>query len=104
MKNEIKQELEAMHSFMDADATLCEQAGMDYGYEEMLQSNYKRIADKFNVTVEEVEAIDHSDLMRDLIAALNGDAYEEAQGIMCIIHNVGNAKLIEQAEYAASVL
>lgn len=55
---EIKEQLEWMHDFMDADATLCGMAGMSYDYEKHLEGSYKLIAQRLGVSVEEVRKAD----------------------------------------------
>ena len=47
-----------MHNFMDADENLCGCADIDYDYEKYLEDNYKIIAERLNVSVEEVRQID----------------------------------------------
>ena len=56
--NEIKEQLNLMHNFMDTDENLCGCAGIDYDYEKYLEDNYKIIAQRLNVSVEEVRRID----------------------------------------------
>ena len=56
--NEIKEQLNLMHNFMDADENLCGCAGIDYDYEKYLEDNYKIIAKRLNVSVEEVRRVD----------------------------------------------
>ena len=55
---EIKEQLNFMHNFMDAEETLCSCADIDYDYEKYLEDNYKIIAERLNVSVEEVRKID----------------------------------------------
>lgn len=55
---EIKKQLEWMHSFMDADATLCGMADMSYDYEKYLEESYQLIAQRLGVSVEEVRKAD----------------------------------------------
>lgn len=55
---EIKKQLEWMHDFMDADATLCGMAGIRYDYEKYLEESYKLIAQRLGVSVEEVRKAD----------------------------------------------
>lgn len=55
---EIKEQLEWMHDFMDADATLCGMAGIGYDYEKYLENNYQIIAKRLGVSVEEVREAD----------------------------------------------
>lgn len=43
-------------------------------------------------------------LIRELIAALNGDEYEIAASITQQINETGDAELIKQAEYINSIL
>ena len=43
-----------MHNFMDADESLCMSADISYDYEKYLEDNYKIIAERLNVSVEEV--------------------------------------------------
>lgn len=43
-------------------------------------------------------------LIRELIVALNGDAYEEAKSITEQIRATGDEELIKQAEYLNSIL
>ena len=50
---EIKEQLNMMHNFMDAGC-----ADIDYDYEKYLEDNYKIIAERLNVSVEEVRQID----------------------------------------------
>ena len=47
-----------MHNFMDADESLCMSANISYDYEKYLEDNYKIIAERLNVSVEEVKRID----------------------------------------------
>ena len=47
-----------MHNFMDADESLCMSADTSYDYEKYLEDNYKIIAERLNVSVEEVRRID----------------------------------------------
>ena len=56
--NEIKEQLNLMYNFMDADENLCGCADIDYDYEKYLEDNYKIIAERLNVSVEEVRQID----------------------------------------------
>ena len=51
---EIKEQLNLMHNFMDADENLCGCADIDYDYEKYLEDNYKIITKRLNVSVEEV--------------------------------------------------
>ena len=55
---EIKEQLTLMHNFMDADESLCMSADISYDYEKYLEDNYKIIAKRLNVSVEEVRRID----------------------------------------------
>ena len=55
---EIKEQLNLMHNFMDADENLCSCTDIDYDYEKYLEDNYKIIAKRLNVSVEEVRRID----------------------------------------------
>lgn len=55
---EIKEQLNLMHNFMDVDENLCGCADIDYYYEKYLEDNYKIIAERLNVSVEEVRQID----------------------------------------------
>lgn len=55
---EIKKQLEWMHSFMDADETLCDMAGISYDYEKHLEGSYRLIAQRLGVSVEEVRKAD----------------------------------------------
>ena len=55
---EIKEQLNFMHNFMDAEENLCGCAGIDFDYEKYLEDNYKIIAERLNVSVEEVRQID----------------------------------------------
>ena len=55
---EIKEQLTLMHNFMDADESLCMSADISYDYEKYLEDNYKIIAERLNVSVEEVRQID----------------------------------------------
>lgn len=108
MKNQIKQELKNMEAFMDADAQLTFEAGMDYDYEDICIENYKIIANRVGCTAEEVAAV-HDEmnkqrLMDELISALNGDAYADAQNAFEGIRMTGDSELIAKAEYAMAVL
>ena len=55
---EIKEQLNLMHNFMDADENLCGCADIDYDCEKYLEDNYEIIAKRLNVSVEEVRRID----------------------------------------------
>ena len=55
---DIKEQLTLMHNFMDADESLCVSANISYDYEKYLEDNYKIIAKRLNVSVEEVRRID----------------------------------------------
>lgn len=55
---EIKEQLEMMHNFMDADAYLCGMADMSYDYERYLEESYQLIAQRLGVSVEEVRKAD----------------------------------------------
>ena len=55
--NEIKEQLNLMYHFMDVDENLCGCADIDYDYEKYLEDNYKIIAQRLNVSVEEVRRI-----------------------------------------------
>lgn len=55
---EIKEQLTLMHNFIDADESLCGCADINYDYEKYLEDNYKIIAKRLNVSVEEVKRID----------------------------------------------
>ena len=55
---EIKEQLKLMHNFMDVDESLCLSADISYDYEKYLEDNYKIIAKRLNVSVEEVRRID----------------------------------------------
>ena len=55
---EIKEQLTLMHNFMDADESLCMSADISYDYEKYLEDNYKIIAERLNISVEEVRQID----------------------------------------------
>lgn len=57
-EKEIKKQLEWMHDFMDADATLCGMADMSYDYERHLEKSYQLIAQRLGVSVEEVRKVD----------------------------------------------
>ena len=46
--NEIKEQLNLMYNFMDADENLCGCADIDYDYEKYLEDNYKIIAKRLN--------------------------------------------------------
>lgn len=59
---EIKEQLNFMHNFMDAEENLCGCAGIDYDYGKYLEENYKIIAKRLNVSVEEVRKIDEKKL------------------------------------------
>ena len=54
----IKEQLTLMHNFMDVDESLCLSADISYDYEKYLEDNYKIIAKRLNVSVEEVRRID----------------------------------------------
>lgn len=51
---EIKEQLEMMYAFMDADAELCGKADMSYNYEERLEKNFQIISERLGVSVDEV--------------------------------------------------
>ena len=55
---EIKEQLNLMHNFMNTDENLCGCADINYDYEKYLEDNYKIIAKRLNVSVEEVRQID----------------------------------------------
>lgn len=55
---EIKEQLELLRSFMDAYESLYANIDIDYNHEKYLEDGYKTIAERLNVSVEEVRRID----------------------------------------------
>lgn len=60
IRKKIEEQLTWMHQFMDADESLCAQAGMSYDYWSYLNKNYSIIASRLGVTVDDVKLVDES--------------------------------------------
>lgn len=55
---EIKEQLELMYNFMDAEEYLCGRADISFNRAKFLEKSYQLIAQRLGVSVEEVRKLD----------------------------------------------